>query len=249
VKQLRPKYKMELIGKIIEKLFNNYPDISQKYSYLKNFVEEPLGKSCQIQNLPRHFHIPLGEMPEKKLIEIAIDLGIHIPTVLPTFPTFKRILTVEEKMSKVQNTFDEAYKNLETNPAASVAGANSALESLIKHILSELKIDYDEKSTLSKLTEKILKEFDFFPSEKLQVNVRNIGSSLISITQEIVNMRNSMTDVHGKGKNDYIIDDDLYSVFILNAAITVGYFLIAYFNKKYTRTNPVTPNGKDDIPF
>ncbi len=144
--------------------------------------------------------------------------------------------------------FGKAYKLIEEDPAQSIALANSALESIIKHILENPKvtIKYDPKDTLRKLTETILKEFNFFPSKELQGNIKCIGSSLLTISSEIEILRSDKTSAHGKGKQDYVIDDGLYSVFVLNAITTVGLFMISFFNKKYGTQEEIRDV---DIPF
>jgi hypothetical protein len=71
--------------------------------------------------------------------------------ILPAFPIFTRTLTPSEKGSSyAKEMFDKAYKLVPEDPAQSIGLANSALESVIKHILENLK--YDKNEILYKLT-------------------------------------------------------------------------------------------------
>ena len=48
-------------------------------------------------------------------------------------------------------------------------------------------------------------------------------------------------------ENEYLINDPIYSIFIVNAVSTVGSFLISFFEKKYNTKENNTID--DDIPF
>jgi hypothetical protein len=184
------------------------------------------------------------------MISMAIDLDIPVPTVLPAFPTFTRTLVEGEfGTSLAYNNFMKAYKLVYEAPEQAIALANSSLETIIKHILADerINIEYNSKDTLYKLVEAILKEFSYFPTKNMQNNVKKIGSSLLCIAKEIEDMRSDKTFAHGKGKTDYVIDDNLYSVYIINSVITVGMFLISFYDKKYP---PVSSYDFDEeIPF
>jgi hypothetical protein len=63
-------------------------------------------------------------------------------------------------------------------------------------------------------------------------------------------MRSKHADTsHGKTSADYIIDDDLYAKFILNAVTTVGLFLLNFYEKKYLQDRANQSSGGDDLPF
>ena len=81
------------------------------------------------------------------------------------------------------------------------------LETIVKHILESgiLNIKYDKKETTYDLVKKILKGFDIFPNKELEQNIKNISSSLLTISQSIENLRSNITVTHGKGANDYIM--------------------------------------------
>ena len=78
-----------------------------------------------------------------------------------------------------------------------------------------------------------LKNLDFFQHLIYKKNIRNIGSSLLCVCKEIEALRSDKTFVHGKEKGDYVIDNALYSAFVINAVSTVGLFIISYFEEKY----------------
>ncbi len=259
--KLRPKYKFDLLQQIEKKIWDDYKSYSRVEIYLNEFHEEyfngngwPEGENFSIikkndDNID--LYKTLSTMNSDTLIVIAVDLDIPVPTVLPSFPTFTRSLVEGEfGTSLAHENFAKAYKLVYEEPEQAISLANSALETIIKHILSDKRVstNYNKNDTLSKLVESIIKAFGYFPSKDLQKNIKNIGSSLLCIAKEIEEMRSDKTFAHGKGKEDYVIDDNLYSVCIVNSIITVGMFLISYYDKKYP-PEPILKNDFDDIPF
>ena len=259
---ISPKYKMELVSKIAEVMWQRYKSYAKVGEFLLMFQQSEYDDNgnwmCYnfdiiTQDPDRIDVIPtLSRMPEDVLFCVAIECGISIPMIVPAFPTFMRDLTKwEAGTNALLKNFNKAYSLVYTDPSQSIALANSTLESIIKHILESgnfPNIKYDKKDTLYKLTSKILKAFKFFPSAELQKNIRNIGSSLLTVADEIEELRSDKTFAHGKGKQDYIIDNKLYSVFVVNCVITVGMFLLSFFEEKY----PTTGAGDtevEDVPF
>lgn len=257
--RLRPKYKMELLSKIEKKIWEEYKSYSKVESYLNEFHEEwynergfPDGENitlCRKNDGNIDLSKTLATMDFDTMVQMAIDLDIPVPTVLPAFPIFTRSLVEGEfGTSLAHDNFMKAYKLVYEEPEQAISLANSALETIIKHILADerIKVEYNQNDTLRKLTEAILKEFSYFPTKNMQNNVKNIGSSLLCIANEIEKMRSEETFAHGKGKTDYVVDDNLYSVYIVNSVITVGMFLISFYDKKYPQ---ISQSLDEDIPF
>src|SRR5699024_9835164 len=111
---------------------------------------------------------------------------------------------------------------VEEHPSSAIGLANSALESIIKEIIKDDRIKAKLKGgeTLYKLVSKILKEFQMFHNADLPKEIRDIGSSLMNISQNIEGIRSGKTEFHGKTKEDYIIQDPLYAYFIVNSITT-----------------------------
>jgi hypothetical protein len=130
--------------------------------------------------------------------------------------------------------------------------ANSVLESIIKEILKNERINNKIKGTetLYALTTEILKIFQLFPNSDMPVEIKTIGSSSLAINQNIEKLRSEKTNVHGKTIEDYIIQNSLYTYFIVNSVATVGLFLNSYYRKKFPK-DEIQANViiEDELPF
>lgn len=254
---------MSLIQQTASAIWKQYSSYVNVLLFIEEFQEEIIDPSDGMSYGP-NFQIfkqksgaidlitTLARMPEDVLFSIAIECGISIPMIIPAFPTFKRDLTKWEQGTHVLiENFNKAYNLAYKDPSQSIALANSTLESIIKHILESGKlpnVEYNKHDGLYKLTSTILQKFQFVSHHGLQTNIRNIGSALMKAAQNIAELRSDKTFAHGKGQKDYIIDNKLYSVFIVNCVITVGMFLISFFEEKYPTTR-VENTEVEDVPF
>lgn len=190
----------------------------------------------------------LHSMNGTDLLKVAIDMGVDTPDFIPSIPTFKNELKSDFKTA--YDTFTKAFKQIESDPSLAVGLANSALESIVKEILKDDRIKSKIKGTetLYKLTSIIIKEFNFLDSNH-PVEIKTIGSSLLSISQSIEKLRSEKTDFHGKTKDDYLITDSIYTYFVVNAVTTVGLFLQSYFKTKLPKPPKEVEEEHDDLPF
>ena len=198
-------------------------------------------------DLPRTLHSMDGET----LIKVAIDIGVETPDFIPSIPTFRNEIKADYPSASA--TFEKAFKQIEEHPDISIGLANSALESIVKEILKDERIQVQFKSTdtLYDLTIKLLKDFKLFPDAKLPSEIKTIGSSLLAINQSIEKLRSEKTNLHGKAKGDYVIEDSIYAYFIVNSVATVGLFLNSFYKKNYP---PIEINDDEshddyDLPF
>lgn len=191
----------------------------------------------------------LHSIDGETLLKIAIDLGVDTPDFIPSIPTFKNALKSDHRTA--YDTFNKAYKQIETDPSLAIGLANSALESIIKEILKDDRISSKTTGgeTLYKLTSIILKEFNL-TSDEHPKEIKTIGNSLLAINQSIEKLRSEKTNFHGKTVDDYLIKDTVYTYFIINTVATVGLFLNSYYKTKFPK--PEISNlteESDDLPF
>jgi len=156
--------------------------------------------------------------------------------------------------ASASSTFENAFKKIESEPNIAIGLANSALESIIKEILKDERINSKIKpnKTLYELTGEILKVFQLYPNSDMPEEVKTIGSSLLAISKGIEKIRSDKTDFHGKTSVDYKIEDPIYTYFIVNCVTTVGLFLNSYFKMKFPKPiieNEIQKIDKDVVYF
>jgi len=245
-----PKYRMQLVNSVEKAIWDEYKSYKHVRLYINKWHKNNYDPNGFNNDYWENFAIV--EKPNKEidltstlhnfsgtdLLKIAIDLGVDTPDFIPSIPTFKNELKSEYKTA--YDTFNKAFKQIETDPSIAVGLANSALESIIKEILKDDRISckINGGETLYMLTSIILKEFNITNDEHPK-EIKTIGSSLLAINQSIEKLRSEKTDFHGKTNDDYLITDTIYTYFIINAVTTVGLFLNSYYKTKFPKPKPV----------
>ena len=193
----------------------------------------------------------LHQVDGETLLKMAIDLGLETPDFIPSISTFKNEL--KSSYETAAQTFDKAFCNVEKEPNLAVGLANSALESIIKEISKDkrLQVVYNDKDTLSKLIKNICKAFRFNNDTSLPQEVQTIAKSLIACSCAIEDLRSTKMEMHGKTQDDIIIEDPLCAYFIVNAVSTVGLFLLNYYKEKYPPVinSSLSVFDPNDLPF
>lgn len=250
---ISPKYQMKLATEVEEAIWKEYSSYKQVKNYIgkwHEYDEQNYWENFQLvinDNKNIDLNATIHSMPGDILLKVAIDLGVDTPDFIPSISTFKNEIKSDYKTA--YDTFNKAYKQIETDPSLSVGLANSALESIIKEILKDerLKSKIKGTETLYKLTKIILKEFNISNSNH-PVEIKTIGSSLLAICQSIEKLRSEKTDFHGKTDGDFVLSEPIYTYFIVNSVATIGLFLNSYFKTKFPKSKPVIEEY-DDLPF
>ncbi len=240
---ISPKYQMLLTKKIIAEIEKEFPTIAEASQYIKKWYIEGDGWNGNYGNFQIHTYadgeIHIGKtipnIDGETLLKIAVDLGIETPDFIPTVATFKNDIKSDYKTAYA--TFEKAIKQIETHPDIAVGLANSALESIIKEILKDERITTKPQvgRTLYDLTSDLLKELQLYPGSEMPIEMKSIGSSLLSANQGIEKLRSTKTSMHGKTGDEYVIQEATYTYFIVNSVATVGLFLNSYYKNLFPK--------------
>lgn len=257
--KISPKYQMRIVKDLNDRLyelFKSYDDVEAYVEKWREVYDDFGNANFYIQykddehkkiDLKKTLHLVDGET----LLKMAIDLGIETPDLIPSIPTFKNEL--KSSYATAAQTFDKAYRNVEKDPNLAIGLANSALESIIKEILKDkrLEVPYNDRDTLSKLIKNICKAFRLYTEDSLPKEVQRIAQSLIACSNAIEDLRSTKTEMHGKTQDDFIINDPICAFFIVNAVSTVGLFLLNYYKAKFPSMKNNLPSTftYDDLPF
>lgn len=258
--KISPRYQMGIIQKINDRLFELYKSYDDVENYIEKWHEvyDYLGDN---ENFPIVFKDnerkkidvkkTLHYVDGETLLKMAIDIGVETPDYIPCIPTFKNELKSNYEIAS--QTFDKAFKNVEEDPSLAIGLANSALESIIKEILKDTRINvqWSEKDTLSSLIKSICKAFQLNTDNSCPTEIRTIASSLINCSKAIEDLRSDKTILHGKMDGNYIVTDSIYAYFIVNAVTTIGLFLLNYYKTKYSTetSNASMIWDENNLPF
>ena len=259
IESISPKYQMDIVQKINASLFEQFKSYEDVEAYLSKWHKE----EQEWNNFWENFQFYYKDEAKKKidatktlhnvdggtLLKIAIDLGIETPDYIPSIPTFKNELKSSYETASL--TFEKAFRNVEIDPSLAIGLANSALESIIKEILkdSRINVTWSEKETLTKLIGNICKAFGLQSNGDLPKEIKTLACSLINAGKAIEDLRSDKTEFHGKTDGDLMIEDAVYAYFVVNATTTVGLFLLNFYKSNYPPVNKSETISDDELPF
>jgi hypothetical protein len=256
---ISPKYLMQLVRDVNEAIWAEYKTYKEVRYYINKWH---FSDTDGWGNYSENFAIVIKENKEidllstlhnvggRILLQIAIDIGVDTPDFIPSIAAFKNDLKSDYKTAYA--TFDKAFKQIETHPDIAIGLANSGLESIIKEIFKDhrIKIKPKDGRTLYDLTNDLLKEFHLYPNSDMPIEIRTIGSSLLAANQNIERIRSTKTGFHGKVNEDYVVENPLYTYFIVNSVTTIGLFLKSFYRIRFpSLIVSETNNIPDDLPF
>ena len=258
MKEISLRYQMSIVQNINDRLFELYRSYEDVANYLDKwhivydcygdnenfyfFYKDEERKKLDVKKTLHHID---GET----LLKIAIDLGVETPDYIPSIPVFKNEL--KSSYETASQTFEKAFKNVEEGPSLAVGLANSALESIIKEILKDDRIDveWNEKDTLSNLIKSICKAFKLTTDSEMPNEIKTISSSLLNACKAIDDLRSDKTIFHGKMDSNYVVTEPLYAYFIVNAVSTVGLFLLNFYKLRFPQIVKPVLEDIGDLPF
>ena len=255
---ISPRYQMSIVQNINDRLFELYKSYEDVANYLDKwhivydcygdnenfylFYKDEERKKLDVKKTLHHID---GEI----LLKIAIDLGVETPDYIPSIPVFKNEL--KSSYETASQTFEKAFKNVEEDPSLAIGLANSALESVIKEILKDDRIDvvWNEKDTLSNLVKSICKAFKLTTDSEMPNEIKTISSSLLNACKAIDDLRSDKTIFHGKMDSNYVVAEPLYAYVIVNAVSTIGLFLLNFYKLRFPKTVESVFGDINDLPF
>jgi len=142
-------------------------------------------------------------------------------------------------LDSVQNDFERALREADSDPADAITAACSTVESVCKCILDEMGKPYPAKKDIKGLVGEVAKHLNLLPGrddlpKEWEQDIRTILSGLFNVISGIGSLRTHAGDAHGKGKNPVPVDARIARLAI-HAATTVSLFYIETWQRATAR--------------
>ena len=126
----------------------------------------------------------------------------------------------------VQEAWIKALERRATDPDGAITAARALLETVCKHILDEEKVPYGESPDLPKLYGTLAKHLSLAPSQHSEEAFKRILGGCHSVADGLANLRNLLSDAHGKSKAS-VKPAPRHAELAVNLAGTMAMFLVA----------------------
>lgn len=132
----------------------------------------------------------------------------------------------------VHNTWLKSMNRLADDPEGAITSARTLLEDVIKNILNDLKISYnDEKDDLPKLYELVTEALNLSPAQHLEQVFKQILGGCKSVVYGLSALRNKVGDAHASGKRP-VKPGKRHAELAVNLSGTMATYLVASWEYK-----------------
>jgi len=102
--------------------------------------------------------------------------------------------------SHVQQAWVKALERRDSDPEGAMTSARTLLETVCKHILDEMGLDYDDTLELPKLYKLVANNMNLSPSQHTEQVFKQVLGGCQSVVEGLGALRNKLSDAHGKGR-------------------------------------------------
>lgn len=147
----------------------------------------------------------------------------------------KRISPLDETIvfdeAHIHHQWHKAIDRKEADPEAAITSARSLIESVLKFILDEQQIEYDERADLPDLYKEVAKSINLAPEQHQEQIFKQILGGVNSVVNGLGALRNKLGDAHGKRKSN-IKPKERHGELAVNLAGAISIFLIKTYKER-----------------
>jgi hypothetical protein len=100
----------------------------------------------------------------------------------------------------VQAAWSKALDRRHADPEGAITAARTLLESVCKHILDEMTLNYEEGADLPKLYRQTSEAMNVAPSQHTEQIFKQILGGCTAVVEGLGSLRNRLSDSHGRGR-------------------------------------------------
>lgn len=146
-----------------------------------------------------------------------------------TSSPLEEIIVFDE--AHIHDQWQKALDRKQTEPEGAITLARTLIESILKHILDEQNIEYNDGADLPELYKEVAKSLNLAPENHQEQIFKQILGGSSSIVSGLGALRNKLGDAHGKSKKS-IKPSERHSELAVNLAGTMAIFLFKTFKEK-----------------
>ncbi|MCB4759070.1 MAG: abortive infection family protein [Sulfurovum sp.] len=133
--------------------------------------------------------------------------------------------------SHIHEQWKKALERKNSDPEGAITTARTLIESILKYILDEKNIEYNDNTDLSELYKEVAKSLNLAPEQHQEQIFKQILGGANGIISGLGSLRNKLGDAHGKGKMS-IKPKERHGELAVNLAGTMALFLYKTFKEQ-----------------
>lgn len=131
----------------------------------------------------------------------------------------------------LHSLWQKALERKESDPEGAITSARTLIESVLKHILDDQAIQYNESADLPVLYKEVAKSLNLAPELHNEGIFKQILGGVSSVVTGLGALRNKLGDAHGKSKTN-VKPSVRHSELAVNLAGSMAVFLFKSYSEK-----------------
>jgi len=160
---------------------------------------------------------------------------IDIIEAMPIFHIVKKQAPIDTNIIfdevHIHTQWKKALERKITDPEGAITTARTLIESILKYILDEKNIKYNENSDLSEIYKEVAKSLNLAPEQHQEQIFKQILGGANGIISGLGSLRNKLGDAHGKSKTN-VKPKERHSELAVNLAGTMAIFLYKTYKEE-----------------
>lgn len=128
------------------------------------------------------------------------------------------------------SNWNKALDRKSSDPEGAITIARTLIESVLKHVLDDYKIQYSKNMDLHELYKLVSKKFELSSDDHSEKLFKQILGGCSQVISGLGSLRNDLGDAHGKGKKVYR-SSKRHAELAVNLAGTMCLFLLRTYEK------------------
>lgn len=148
----------------------------------------------------------------------------------PSDAEIQKILTNVD-IPHIKSAWEKAIDRRLNDPDGALTAARTLIETVCKHILTKLNIEFSENDDINNLYSLTSKALEISASQNIDKESKKVFGNINAIVSGVAFFRNKLGDAHGQnGENELLLNE--LSELSVNLAGSICIFLIKAFEKK-----------------
>lgn len=148
----------------------------------------------------------------------------------PSDAEIQKILTNVD-VPHIKSAWEKAIERRLKDPDGALTSARTLIETVCKHILTNLNIEFSENGDINQLYSLTSKALEISPSQNIDKESKKVFGNINAIVSGVAFFRNKLGDAHGQNEKNELLLNEL-SELSVNLAGSICIFLIKAYEKK-----------------
>ncbi|WP_298697350.1 abortive infection family protein [uncultured Brevundimonas sp.] len=201
-------------GALVPAVLRNHRDFDHLWSFAKSFHSSWEPRRRHVRD---EFARLLGYLEESESLSPS-DAGVSMA-----------LMSFDEE--GVSAAWQKALSRRASDPAGAITAARTLLETVLKHVLDDARVDYAETDDLPRLYRRVAERLNLAPSQHVEPVFKQVLGGCTAVVEGLGSVRNKVGDAHGAGRRPVNVSER-HAHLVVNLAGAMATFVVETWRER-----------------